>query len=91
MPSCRGQRRNSQFYRRRDADTLTCVGIAEIDPLPTEADAAAALNAVDALLVGYHEGRKLKFAGKVKAAFVAHTRRELFQRLQPIQLEQFPV
>jgi hypothetical protein len=33
-------------------------------------------NSVDALLVGYYEGHRLRFAGNVKAGFVAHTRRE---------------
>ena len=47
-------------------------------------------NAVDALLVGYYEGRRLHFAGKVKAGFVAHTRRELFKRLQPLRTEACP-
>ena len=47
-------------------------------------------NAVDALLVGYREGRELRFAGKVKAGFVAHTRRELFRALQPLRTVQCP-
>jgi ATP-dependent DNA ligase len=47
-------------------------------------------NSVDALLVGYYEGRRLRFAGKVKAGFVAHTRRELFRELQPLHTVQCP-
>jgi bifunctional non-homologous end joining protein LigD len=47
-------------------------------------------NAVDALLVGYHDGRGLQFAGKVKAGFVAHTRRELFRQLQPLRTDACP-
>jgi len=34
-------------------------------------------NSVDALLVGYYERKSLKFAGKVRAGLVPHTRREL--------------
>jgi hypothetical protein len=38
-------------------------------------------NSVDALLVGYYEGRKLCFAGKVRAGLVPHSRRELAAKL----------
>ena len=34
-------------------------------------------NSIDALLVGYYDGRKVKFAGKVRAGLVAHARRDL--------------
>jgi bifunctional non-homologous end joining protein LigD len=47
-------------------------------------------NAVDALLVGYHEGRKLHYAGKVKAGFVMHVRRDLFNRLRPLHVANCP-
>jgi DNA ligase D-like protein (predicted ligase) len=47
-------------------------------------------NAVDALLVGYHEGARLRFAGKVKAGFVAHVRRDLFKKLQPLHRSTCP-
>jgi ATP-dependent DNA ligase len=47
-------------------------------------------NSVDALLVGYYDGRRLHFAGKVKAGFVAYTRRELFRELQPLHTVQCP-
>jgi bifunctional non-homologous end joining protein LigD len=46
--------------------------------------------AVDALLVGYYDGRRLQFASKVKAGFVAHTRRELFRQLQPLRTDACP-
>lgn len=39
-------------------------------------------NGVDALLVGYHEGRTLRFAGKVRAGFTPHLRREIGAHLQ---------
>jgi bifunctional non-homologous end joining protein LigD len=39
---------------------------------------------VDALLVGYHEGRVLKFAGKVRAGFTPHLRRDVFRQLGPL-------
>ena len=45
---------------------------------------------VDALLVGYHEGRDLLFAGKVRAGFTPHLRREVFERLGPLQASRCP-
>ena len=42
--------------------------------------------AVDALLVGYYEAGQLHFAGKVKAGLVAHIRRSLFKKLQPLHV-----
>ena len=39
---------------------------------------------MDALLVGYYEGDKLRFAGKVRAELVAHSRRELATKLKPL-------
>jgi bifunctional non-homologous end joining protein LigD len=39
---------------------------------------------LDALLVGYYEGRELKFAGKVRAGFTPHIRRELLGKLTPL-------
>jgi bifunctional non-homologous end joining protein LigD len=48
-------------------------------------------NAVDALLIGYYDDvRQLRFAGKVKAGFVAHVRRDLFQKLQSLRTEACP-
>jgi bifunctional non-homologous end joining protein LigD len=44
---------------------------------------------VDALLVGYYEGRTLRFAGKVRAGFTPHVRREVFQQLQPLHRSTF--
>ena len=37
---------------------------------------------IDALLVGYYEGRALRFAGKVRAGFTPHLRREVAAPLQ---------
>ena len=45
---------------------------------------------VDALLVGYYEGKELHFGAKVKAGFVPHTRAELFRQLQPLKHERCP-
>jgi bifunctional non-homologous end joining protein LigD len=39
---------------------------------------------IDALLVGYYEGRSLRFAGKVRSGFAPNTRRQLFEKLQPL-------
>jgi bifunctional non-homologous end joining protein LigD len=45
---------------------------------------------LDALLVGYYEGRDLRFAGKVRAGFVPHVRRELLGKLKPLQVARCP-
>jgi bifunctional non-homologous end joining protein LigD len=45
---------------------------------------------VDALLVGVYRGRSLMFAGKVRAGFTPHLRREVFGRLQGLDVEQCP-
>jgi bifunctional non-homologous end joining protein LigD len=45
---------------------------------------------VDALIVGYYEGPNLRYAGKVRAGFVPHTRREVFGELQPLQISSCP-
>jgi DNA ligase D-like protein (predicted ligase) len=45
---------------------------------------------VDALLVGYYEQGKLKFAGKVRAGFTPHIRREVFSRLKPLHVGPCP-
>jgi bifunctional non-homologous end joining protein LigD len=45
---------------------------------------------VDALLVGYFEGRALHFAGKVRAGFTPHLRREVFAALEPLQTRACP-
>ena len=45
---------------------------------------------VDALLVGYHEGRTLRFAGKVRAGFTPHVRREVAAALKPLHASSCP-
>ena len=45
---------------------------------------------VDALLVGYYDGRRLKFAGKVRAGFTPHVRREVFAKLTPLHTLRCP-
>ena len=47
-------------------------------------------NGVDALLVGFHEGRELRFAGKVRAGFTPHVRRLVFAELQRLQIATCP-
>jgi bifunctional non-homologous end joining protein LigD len=44
----------------------------------------------DALLVGYYEGRDLRFAGKVRAGFTPHLRREVFVEFGPLERERCP-
>jgi bifunctional non-homologous end joining protein LigD len=45
---------------------------------------------VDALLVGVYEKKVLRFAGKVRAGFVKHTRREVAKQLEPLVTSQCP-
>ena len=45
---------------------------------------------IDALLVGYYEGRELRFAGKVRAGFTPHLRREVGARLRPLESSRCP-
>jgi bifunctional non-homologous end joining protein LigD len=45
---------------------------------------------VDALLVGYYEGRALRFAGKVRAGLTPHLRREVHERLVPLHATKCP-
>jgi bifunctional non-homologous end joining protein LigD len=44
----------------------------------------------DSLLVGYYEGRALKFAGKVRAGFTPRTRAALFEALAPLAAPKCP-
>lgn len=39
---------------------------------------------IDALLVGFYDGRSLRFAGKVRAGFTPHVRRDVFARVKPL-------
>ena len=45
---------------------------------------------VDALLVGYYDGTSLKFAGKVRAGFTPHVRRDVFAALKPLAAARCP-
>ena len=45
---------------------------------------------LDALLVGYYEGRRLYFAGKVRAGFTPHIRREVVERLKALAIAKCP-
>ena len=45
---------------------------------------------VDALLVGYYEGKDLRFAGKVRAGFTPHVRREVFGHLKTLETDRCP-
>ena len=49
-----------------------------------------AFSSVEALLVGFYESDGLHFAGKVRAGFVPHMRRELFKALQPLHADRCP-
>jgi bifunctional non-homologous end joining protein LigD len=45
---------------------------------------------VDALLVGYYEGKDLRFAAKVRAGLTPHLRREVLGALKPLHSPQCP-
>jgi len=45
---------------------------------------------VDAVLVGVYEVRALRFAGKVRAGFTPHVRREVFAALRPLHTASCP-
>jgi bifunctional non-homologous end joining protein LigD len=45
---------------------------------------------LDALLVGYYEGKKLQFAGKVRAGFTPHIRRDVVEKLRPLAVSECP-
>jgi bifunctional non-homologous end joining protein LigD len=47
-------------------------------------------NGVDALLVGFYDGKDLRFAGKVRAGFTPHVRREVFGQLKPLHAATCP-
>src|SRR5688572_33373015 len=47
-------------------------------------------NGIDALLVGYNDDTGLRFAGKVRAGFVPHLRREVFKALKPHHVDECP-
>jgi DNA ligase D-like protein (predicted ligase) len=47
-------------------------------------------NGVDALLVGFYDGKALRFAGKVRAGFTPHVRREVFAQLKPLHTDRCP-
>jgi bifunctional non-homologous end joining protein LigD len=45
---------------------------------------------VDPLLVGFYDGRDLRFAGNVRAGFTPRVRREVFARLKPLHTSRCP-
>jgi bifunctional non-homologous end joining protein LigD len=47
-------------------------------------------NGIDALLVGYYDETGLRFAGKVRAGFVPHLRREVFKALTAYHVDECP-
>ena len=45
---------------------------------------------IDTLLVGFYEGKHLKFAGKVRAGFTPHLRREVFAKVKSLSTVRCP-
>jgi bifunctional non-homologous end joining protein LigD len=50
----------------------------------------ASPSSIDALLVGYYEGKDLRFAAKVRAGLIPHLRRSLFEALKPSRTPRCP-
>jgi bifunctional non-homologous end joining protein LigD len=44
----------------------------------------------DSLLVGFYEGKSLHFAGRVRAGFTPHVRRDVYEKLRPLHSEACP-
>jgi bifunctional non-homologous end joining protein LigD len=44
----------------------------------------------DALIVGFYRGRGLMFAARVRAGFVPHTRREVFEKIKQLKISRCP-
>jgi bifunctional non-homologous end joining protein LigD len=44
----------------------------------------------DSLLVGYYDGRKLVFAGKVRSGFTPHRRAEVFEKIRRLESSRCP-
>ena len=47
-------------------------------------------NPFDAVIVGYYQDGKLLYAGKVRAGFVPHVRREIMEKMEPLKTEACP-
>jgi bifunctional non-homologous end joining protein LigD len=47
-------------------------------------------NSVDSLVVGYYDGRRLHFAGRVRAGFTPRDRSEVFRLIEPLRVERCP-
>jgi DNA ligase D-like protein (predicted ligase) len=45
----------------------------------------------ESLVVGYYEGRSLRYAGRVRAGLTPHLRAELFERIAPLQTSRCPL
>jgi bifunctional non-homologous end joining protein LigD len=50
----------------------------------------ASPSSIDALLVGYYEGKDLRFAAKVRAGLIPHLRRSLLETLKPLRVGTCP-
>jgi bifunctional non-homologous end joining protein LigD len=50
----------------------------------------ASPSSIDALLVGYYEGKDLRFAAKVRAGLIPHLRRSLLETLKPLAVGTCP-
>ncbi len=47
-------------------------------------------NPFDAIIIGYFSGKELLYAGKVRAGFVPHVRREIMDKMRPLKTDACP-
>ena len=63
------------------------LGEIQAEPVPGVRDRRLYGSPFDALIVGCYDGPKLDFVAKVRAGFVPHVRREVFQRLRGLETD----
>ena len=74
-----GERNNAWFKLKLDRQQEFVVGGYRPGP-----------HGIDALLVGYFSGKELRFAGKVRAGFTPHLRREVFEHARRLHADRCP-
>jgi bifunctional non-homologous end joining protein LigD len=74
-----GERNNAWFKLKLDRQQEFVVGGYRPGP-----------HGIDALLVGYFAGKELRFAGKVRAGFTPHLRREVFEHAKRLHSDRCP-
>jgi bifunctional non-homologous end joining protein LigD len=72
--------RSENFVKAKchDAQEVVVAGFSPSNALP---------NAVGALTVAFHEGGKLRYAGRIGTGYTRETARDLWKRLQPLRID----